>query len=93
MSAQAPADLQPVELGQHQVQNDEIDPLRSKALESLLTVARLQHPKTFALERVREELLNGVLVVDEKDRGGVGHVGSALSLPAGRVCQVIRGLL
>ena len=46
---------------------------RANRVERLLAVARLDHAEAVALERVREELLDGVLVVDEQDGGGVGH--------------------
>ena len=74
--AEALADLEPVELRQHQVEHDEVDVLLREARERLLAVARLDDAEAVALERVGEELLDGVLVVDEQDGRGVGH-GSA----------------
>ena len=44
-----------------------------EAAQRLLAVARLDDAEAVALERVREELLDRVLVVDEEDGGGVGH--------------------
>src|SRR5919204_4739130 len=83
LGAQALADLEAVELGQHQVEHDEVDVLFREACERLLAVPRLQHAIPLALERIGEELLDGVLVVDEEDGRGVGHVGSAFGcLPA-----------
>ena len=83
LGAQALADLEPVELRQHQVEHDEVDLLLGESRQSLLAVARLEHAEALALERVGEELLDGVLVVDEEDGRGVGHVGSAIGcLPA-----------
>ena len=79
------ADLETVELRQHQVEDDEINVLRREPFECLLAVSGLKHTESVALERVGEELLNGVLVVDEEDGGGVGHVGSAIGcLPGAR---------
>ena len=65
--AQALADLEPVELREHQVEHDEVDVLLVEAAERLLAVARGHDPEPLALERVRQELLNRVLVVDEQD--------------------------
>ena len=45
-----------------------------EARQRFLAVARLQHAIALALQRIREELLDGVLVVDEEDGRGVGHV-------------------
>ena len=42
--------------------------------QGFFSVPRLQHAEALALERVGEQLLNGVLVVDEEDCRGVGHV-------------------
>ena len=71
--AKALAHLEPVQLREHQVEDDEIDVLLGEAVECLLPVTRLNHREPVSFERVREELLNGVLVVDEQDGGGVGH--------------------
>ena len=69
------ADLEPVELGQHEVEHDEVDRLRREAGQRLLAVPGLDDPVPLVLERVREELLDRVLVVDEQDGRGVGHRG------------------
>ena len=42
-------------------------------VERLFAVACLDDAEPFALERIGEELLNRVLVVDEQDGGGVWH--------------------
>ena len=59
--------------------------LLREALERLLAVARLHDAVPVALERVGEQLLDGVLVVDEEDGRGVGHgavpAGARLGLP------------
>ena len=47
--------------------------LLREPLERLLAVPRRDDPEPVALERIREELLNRVLVVDEEDGRGVGH--------------------
>ena len=73
MRAQAPADLEPVELRQHHVEHDEVDALVGEARKRLLAVTSLDHAEALALERIGEELLDGVLVVDEENGGGVGH--------------------
>ena len=48
----------------------------------LVTVTRLEHAEALALERIREELLDGILVVDEEDGGGVGHLGYVPAVPS-----------
>ena len=70
---QPAADLEPVELREHEVEDDEVDPVRAEALERLLAVARLHDPEALALERVREQLLHRILVVDEEDGRGFRH--------------------
>jgi hypothetical protein len=74
LGAQALANLEPVELRQHDVQDDEVDALRRELLQRFHAVPRLQDPITLALQGVGEKLLDGVLVVDEEDGRGVGHV-------------------
>ncbi len=54
---------------------EEVDLLVGESAQCLLAVPRLDHAEAVALERVREQLLNRVLVVDEEDRGDVGHRG------------------
>ena len=61
------ADLEAVELREHQVEHDEVDVLLVEAPQRLLTVARRNDPEPLALERVGQELLNRVLVVDEEN--------------------------
>ena len=68
LAAQAPAHLESVELRQHHVEDDEVERLGREPLERLLSVARGHDAKPLAFERIREELLDGVLVVDEEDR-------------------------
>jgi hypothetical protein len=59
-----PAHLEPVEPRQHQVEDDEIDVLLREPDERLLAVARRQHLVAVALQWIRQQLLDGVLVVD-----------------------------
>ena len=84
--AQALADLEPVELRQHQVEDDEVDALLGEPSQRLLAVARLDDAEPVPLERVGEELLDGVLVVDEEDGRGVGH---RQRLPAHVACALL----
>ena len=47
--------------------------LLGEALQRLFAVACLDDPIAVPLERIREQLLNRVLVVDEQNGGGFGH--------------------
>ena len=67
------ADLEPVELRQHHVEHDEIDGLLAEAPERLVAVACGHDAIAVALEWVREELLDGLLVVHKENGGGVRH--------------------
>ena len=71
--AQPLADLEPVDLRQHQIEHDEVDAALGEPLQRLLAVARGDNAEAIPLERVRQQLLNRVLVVDEEDGRGVGH--------------------
>src|SRR5262249_22715876 len=66
--AEAAADLEPVDLRQHQVEHNEVDLPVAKELEGLLAVARLHDSEAVAFERIRQQLLDGILVVDEENR-------------------------
>src|SRR5262249_13392224 len=66
--AEAAADLETVDLRQHQVEHDKVDLLVAEERERLFAVARLHDSEPVALERVGEELLDGILVVDEENR-------------------------
>ena len=85
LCAQPAAHLEPVELRQHEVEDDEVDPLVPKRCEGLLAVPRLHDPEALALERVREQLLHRILVVDEEDGRGFRHRRFHVELAAGRV--------
>ena len=73
LCAQSLADLEPVELRQHDVEHDEVDRLLGEPPERLLSIPRRNDSKAVAFEWIGEEFLNRVLVVDEEDGRGVGH--------------------
>ena len=78
------AHLEPVQLRQHQVEHDEVEGAFAEPGERLLAVAGGDDAEPVALERVGEELLHGLLVVDEEDGRAVGHarmVETAALLP------------
>jgi hypothetical protein len=75
------AHLEPVELRQHQVEDDEIHVLLGEARERLLAVTRVDDAEPVALERVAQELLDGVFVVNEEDGRRIGHA-TMLKTPA-----------
>ncbi len=85
LGAQPPAHLEPVELREHEVEDDEVDPLRSEPLERLLAVPRLHDAEAVPLERIGEELLHGVLVVDKEDGRGVWRRRFHVELGACRI--------
>ena len=61
--------------------------------QGLFAVSCLQDPEPLALERVREQLPDGFLVVNEENGRGVGHVGSAVGCLPSSWCQGRRDLL
>ena len=67
------ADLEPVEPGQHEVEDDEVDRVLVELPQGLVAVPRLNDAVTVALQRKGQELLDGFLVVDQEDGGGVRH--------------------
>jgi hypothetical protein len=69
----AAAHLEPVHPGEHEIQNDEIGMIGGKALEGFLPAPRLDDLVSLPLERVGQELLNGLLVVDEQNGRGARH--------------------
>src|SRR6185503_7548282 len=72
--AKPAADLEAVDLREHDVEHDEVDRLLGEAPQGLVAVARLDDPVAVALERVREQRLDRILVVDEEDgRGRIRH--------------------
>src|SRR5437667_145757 len=67
LGSQPLAYLEPVELRQHDVEHDQVHSLGCEARQRFLTVTRLQDAIALALQGVSEELLDGILVVDEED--------------------------
>src|SRR5436190_1465483 len=66
LGADAPADLEAVELRQHHVEHHEVERLLADLVERLLAVERGYDVVTLAAECAVEELLNGLLVVDDE---------------------------
>ena len=58
----------PGQLGQHQVEQDEVRPLGPEAGQRLAPVGGRDDPESLRLERVDERLAQGRLVVDDEDR-------------------------
>ena len=89
--AQAPADLEPVDLRQHHVEHDEVERLLGEARERLAAVGRLHDLVAVLAQREGEQRLDRLLVVDEQDAGGaVGHVRYdrvRAELPCGFACS------
>src|SRR6185369_3770174 len=63
-----PADLDAGELGQHEVQEDQVGPVPPEARERFSAVGRLDHPESLRIECVRERLAERRLVLDDEDR-------------------------
>ena len=71
-----PADFDPVELGQHQVEDDEVEARLGEALQRFAAVERRGDVVAVLAQRVAEQGLHRLLVVDEQyPRGPVGHRG------------------
>ena len=62
------AHLDPGQLGEHQVEQDEVGPFGAERDERLATVRGGDHPEAVGLERVDERFAQGGLVVDDEDR-------------------------
>src|SRR5262249_52743831 len=71
--AQPLAHLEPVEAGQHHAEDDEVDVLGVELRQRLVPVACLDNAVPVALKRIGQELLNGLLVVDEQNGGWIRH--------------------
>src|SRR5207247_9944989 len=80
----ARATYEPVGMGQHEVEDDEVDRLGGEAAKRLLAVAGGDDAKAVPLERIGEQLLDGVLVVDEEDGRWIWHRGLETRLAKGR---------
>ena len=63
-----PADLDPGQLGQHQVEQDEVRAFGAEREQGLATVGGGDDPEAVRLERLGERLAQGRLVVDDEDR-------------------------
>src|SRR3954451_1260937 len=73
-SAQPPAHLEPVDVGEHEVEHHEVERLLGEARERLLPVRRRDHLLVVALQGGGQQRLDRHLVVDEQDaRSAVGH--------------------
>src|SRR3954470_12841743 len=73
-SAQPPAHLEPVDVGEHEVEHHEVERLLGEARERLLPVRRRDHLVAVALEGEGQQGLDRLLVVHEQDaRRAVGH--------------------
>ncbi len=62
------ADLDPGQLGEHQVEQDEVRALGTELDQRLAAVGGRHDPESVGLERVDERLAQGRLVVDDEDR-------------------------
>ena len=77
-AAEPAADLDPVELGHHHVEHDEVEALLGEAVERLAAVARGDDLVALLAERVRQQRLDRLLVVDEQDASrGLTHAEQA----------------
>jgi hypothetical protein len=61
------ADLEAVDLRQHQVEHDEVERLLLEAVEGLAPVGRQDDVIALLAQRVRQQRLNRLLIVDEQD--------------------------
>ena len=76
--ADAAADLHAVDLGHHEVEDDEVEALALEGVDRLLAVARLHDLVALLLEREAQELLDRLFVVGEQDLGAAGgHLASS----------------
>jgi hypothetical protein len=65
--AHPPADLDPVQLGEHQVEHDEVEALFAESAQRLLAVVGRNHLISVSAQRIGEQCLHCPLVVDEQD--------------------------
>ena len=89
LRSQAAADLEAVEPRQHHVEDDEVELLLGEAVERLAAVAGRDHLVALLAQRVGEQRLHGLLVVDEQDSSRLlsrraGRPGGAASGHAGK---------
>ena len=71
-------ELLPVHLRHPEVAEHEVEAVAPDEVEALLAVLRGVDVVTFDLQRVRDQLADGALVVDHQDSGS-SHVGSRRS--------------
>ena len=69
-----PQDLEAVDLGQHQIEHDQVG-RRGQRPDRRLAVADRGDPEALALEIAGDDLAHHLLVVDYEDVGGRGHRG------------------
>jgi hypothetical protein len=65
--AQPATDLDPVDLGKHDVEDHEVEPLLREAVERLAAVLRRDDFIAVLAKRISEQRLHRLLVVDEQD--------------------------
>ena len=82
--AQAPAHLQPVDVGEADVEHDEPGPVRADRLQPRLAGRRLEHPEPVAGEIEVDEVGDVGLVVDDDD-GPSFHGRNRRTSPAANV--------
>ena len=74
---QAPADLEPVEPRHHHVEHDEVEGRLAEARQRLAAVDRLHDLVAVLAQRIAEQRLDRLLVVDQQDAGwAVDHLPS-----------------
>ena len=77
--AQAAADLEPVELRQHHVEHDEVERLLGEAVERLAAVDGLHDLVAVLAQRIGQQRLDRLLVVDEQDAWGRSAIADSVS--------------
>ena len=65
--SQAAAHLEAVDLGEHQVEHDEIEDLLVEPVQRLAPVRRLHDVVAFLAQGIREQRLDRLLIVHEQD--------------------------
>jgi len=68
-AAQPAADLEPVDLRKHYVEHDEVERLLVEAVERLASVGCLHDVVALLAQRIGEQCLDRLLVVDQQDAG------------------------
>ena len=65
--AKPPAHLDPIQLREHDVEDDQIETLFAETIQGFLPIHGPHHLITFLAERVGEKRLHGLLIVHEQD--------------------------